>query len=257
MATELTLETGTLYAFLLVLTRISGAFIFIPLPGIKAGPEMTRAVLALSLTFVLFPAWPKIDGSGVGLGLLIWWLLAEAGIGIGVGLTVAFLMEGFQVGAQIINLQAGYSFATTIDPNSGADSPVLLAIAELSAGLLFFATGLDRKILLALAHSLATQPPGHFAISPSVLNALIKLGSMIFITGLRLILPVLGLLLMVEISVALLARLNSQLHLMMLTFPLKMLLALVLLSWLIAIFPTVFSQVAGPVFDVIRRLLSS
>jgi flagellar biosynthesis protein FliR len=257
MGTELTLQTGTLYAFLLVLARVSGAFVFLPLPGIKSGPAPTRVVFAVSMTLVLFPSWPKIDGSHVSLGLLIGWVLAESGIGIAVGLAVAFLTEGFQVGAQMISLQAGYSFAQTIDPDSGANSGVLLAIAQLAAGILFFATGLDRQVLFAFARSLQTQPPGHFAVSAEMLNGLIRLGGTIFSTGLRLILPVLGLLLMVEISVALLARLNAQLHLMMLTFPLKMLLSLTLLAWLVSIFPRVFTQLTGPVLQVIHSFLSS
>jgi flagellar biosynthetic protein FliR len=174
-----------------------------------------------------------------------------------VGLAVAFLTEGFQIGAQIVSLQAGYSFATTVDPTSGADSGVLLTIAQLAAGLLFFSTGLDRVMLSAFAHSLSTLPPGHFSISPAMMNAVIQLGSTIFSTGLRLVLPILGLLLMVEISVALLARLNSQLHLMQMTFPLKMTLALVMIAWLLAIFPRVFTQASGPVFKVIHGLLSS
>ena len=53
---------------------------------------------------------------------------------LAVGLVAAFLTEGFQLGAQVISLQAGYSFATTIDPTSGADSTVLLTIAQLAAG---------------------------------------------------------------------------------------------------------------------------
>jgi flagellar biosynthesis protein FliR len=56
MGTELKLETGTLYAFLLVLTRVSGAFIFVPLPGIKAEPDMIRAALAGSITLALMPS---------------------------------------------------------------------------------------------------------------------------------------------------------------------------------------------------------
>ena len=126
MGTELRLDLGMLYAFLLVLARVSGAFIYVPLPGIKAGPEMARAVLALSLTFALFSSWPSIDPSGVTIGVLMGWLVAEAGLGIAVGLAVSFLTEGFQLGAQIVSLNAGYSFASTIDPNSGADSTVLL-----------------------------------------------------------------------------------------------------------------------------------
>ena len=142
------------------------------------------------------------------------WILAEAGMGLAVGLAVAFLTEGFQMGAQIISLQAGYSFASTIDPTSGADSTVLIMIAQTTAGLLFFATGMDRQILRAFADSLTSHPPGHFAISAAMVTRMIQAGSSIFTTGLRLVLPLLALLLMVEISLALLTRLNSQLHLM-------------------------------------------
>jgi flagellar biosynthetic protein FliR len=257
MGTELKIDVGTLYAFLLVLARVSGAFIYVPLPGIKTGPEAARVVLALSLTFVLFPRWPAIDASNVSLGVLIGWMLAEAGLGIAVGLTVAFLTEGFQMGAQIISLQAGYTFATTIDPASGADSSVLLSMAQLTAGLLFFATGLDRQVLLIFAQSLSSHPPGHFAITPSMANAVIQMGASVFTTGLRLVLPLLGLLLMVEISLALLARLNAQLHLITLAFPVKMLLSLTLLAWLVLIFPKVFAQSSNQVIHLMRSLLAA
>jgi flagellar biosynthetic protein FliR len=257
MGTELHLDLGTLYAFLLVLARISGAFIYIPLPGIKSGPEVARAILSVSMTFVLFPRWPVIDPSQINIALLIGWMFAEAGMGLAVGLAVAFVTEGFQMGAQIISLQAGYSFATTIDPNSGADSGVLLSIAQLAAGLLFFATGLDRQILLIFSESLATHPPGHFVLSQSMANGLIQLGASIFTTGLRLVLPLLGLLLMVEISLALLARLNAQLHLITLAFPIKMLLSLSLLGWLLLVFPKVFSQSSVQVLQWIRAFISA
>jgi flagellar biosynthetic protein FliR len=257
MGTELRLDAGTLYAFLLVLARVSGTFIFVPLPGIKAGPDAARAVLAVSLTLALASRWPVVDASAVNVMLLTGWVLAEAALGIAVGLAVAFLAEGFQMGAQIISLPAGYTFATTIDPTSGADSAVLLTVAQLAAGLLFFATGLDRQVLLAVAQSLSSQVPGHFTVSPSMVNRLIQMGASIFTTGFRLALPLLSLLLMVEISLALLARLNSQLHLMLLAFPIKMLLALALFAWLLLILPRAYAQSAGQVIQLVRALLAT
>jgi len=160
------------------------------------------------------------------------------------------------MGAQIISLQAGYTFATTIDPTSGADSAVLLTIAQLAAGLLFFATGLDRQVLLAVAQSFSSQVPGHLVISPFMVNRLIQTGASIFSTGFRLVLPLLSLLLMVEISMALLARLNSQLHLMLLSRPIKMLLALALFAWLLLIFPRVFEQSGAQTIQLVRALLA-
>jgi flagellar biosynthesis protein FliR len=257
MGTDLTFDIGSLYAFLLVLARISGAFIFVPIPGIQAGPQIARGLLSVSLTFVLASRWPVIDPANVSFVLLLGWLLAEAGMGLAVGLAVAFMTEGFQMGAQIISLQAGYTFASTVDPTSGADSSVLLSIAQTVSGLLFFATGMDRQVLRAFADSLTAQPPGHFVVTAGMANRLIQAGSSIFVTGLRLVLPLLALLLMVEISLALLARLNSQLQLMALSFPIKMLLSLILLSWLLLIFPQVFAQSAGRALQLIASLLAA
>jgi flagellar biosynthetic protein FliR len=255
MGTELKLEVGTLYAFLLVLARVSGVFVFVPLPGIKAGPDVVRAALAFSITLALLPLWPAIPSTGLSFGTLVGWLLAEAALGIGVGVAVAFLAEIFQMGAQIISLQAGYSFASTIDPTSGADSSVLLAIAQTIAGLLFFATGLDHQVVLAFAQSLRLHPPGQVVLNTSMLNQLIQAGSAMFSTGLRLVLPLLAMLLIVDISLALLARLNSQLQLITLAFPIKMLLSLGLLEWLVLVFPKIFSQASGPIMRLVRQLL--
>jgi flagellar biosynthetic protein FliR len=256
MGTELKIDIGTIYAFLLVLARISGVFIYVPLPGMRSGSEMARAVMSVSMTLVLFSSWPQVRATDVSLGVFLGWMLAEAGLGLAVGLVVASLTEAFQMGAQIISLQAGYSYATTVDPTSGADSSVLLTIAQTSAGLLFFATGLDRQVLMAFGRSLTTYPPGHFEISQTLANLVIQTGSTIFSTGLRLVLPLLGLLLMVEISLALLARLNSQLQLMQLAFPIKMLLALSLMGWLVLIFPKAFAQSSVHVLHLVRTLLA-
>ena len=66
-----------------------------------------------------------------------------------------------------------------------------------------------------------------------------------------------SLLLMVEVSLALLARLNSQLHIMMLAFPIKMLLGLSLFAWLLLIFPKVFTQSTVPAMQLVRSLLAT
>jgi flagellar biosynthesis protein FliR len=89
-----------------------------------------------------------------------------------------------------------------------------------------------------------------------MVNLLIQAGSSIFATGFRLVLPLLSLLLMVEISMALMARLNAQLHLMLLSRPIKMLLALQLFAWLLLIFPRVFEQSAGQAIQLVRKLLA-
>ncbi len=255
MPTDFAIPVNTLYSFLLTLTRVAGIFTFLPLAGLKAGPDAARIVLALATTLALFPRWPHLPAAPVGMGQLAGWLLMEAAIGIAIGLGVSFLLEVLLVAAQSVSLQAGFSYASTIDPTTSADSTVLLIIAQLIGGLLFFTSGLDGQVLKTLAASLDSQPPGTLAISRPHAEALMMAGAGIFTTGLRLALPLLTLLLLLDISIGLLGRLNAQLQVLTVAMPLKMVGALAVLSWSVLLFPRVFGQSASVLFSALRQLL--
>lgn len=255
MPASLTLSLGTLYAFLLVLARVGGALVFVPLPGLKAAPEPVKAALALGFTMALFSRWPAIESSAVSVGVLAGWAVSEAALGIAIGVSVAIVLETFNVAAQVLSMQAGYSFASTIDPNTQADSGVLVVIAQTMAGMLFFVIGLDREMLRLFALSLERVPVGAYVFGPATADAVIRLGSVMFSIGVRLALPVVALLVMVDVSLALLGRINAQLQLLSLAMPAKMLTALILLSLLAALFPRILREVSGHAWTTVYRIL--
>ncbi|SPE36371.1 Type III secretion system inner membrane R protein (fragment) [Candidatus Sulfopaludibacter sp. SbA3] len=124
-------------------------------------------------------------------------------------------------------------------------------LSQAIGGLLFFALGLHRDVIRAFAGSLQSQPPGSFAISPVTADAVIRLGSTIFSTGLRLALPIVALLVMVDLALALLGRINSQLQLLTLAFPAKMMGALTLLAAIAVLFPRVYAAYASRLFQAL------
>jgi flagellar biosynthesis protein FliR len=247
--------TSVLYGFLLVLARISGVFVFLPLPGLEAGPSAAKITLAMILTLGMYSRWPVLDPIPESMLQVSGWMLAEAAIGLATGLAVAFLIEAVTFAAQAISTQAGFAYASTIDPNTEADSTVLILMAQLTAGLLFFAMGFDRVLLTILARSLETHPPGAFIASRASVEALVMLGSSIFTTGVHLALPLMTLLFLIDLSIGLLGHLNSQLQLIALAFPAKMLAALAALSFLVLLIPRLYQQLGADAFTALGRLL--
>ena len=77
MPASLTLSVGTLYAFLLVLARVGGALVFVPLPGVKSAPQAARVALALGFTLALSARWPAVDAEAVTGMTLAGWAAAE------------------------------------------------------------------------------------------------------------------------------------------------------------------------------------
>jgi flagellar biosynthesis protein FliR len=252
--TSLGISASTLIGFLLVLCRVSGIFAFLPIPGLKTGADTARVFAVLAITISLYPLWPTTVHMEQSIGGLTAAVICEAIFGITIGLGVAFVMELLSMAAQVAGLQAGFGFASTIDPNTQSDSSILVVVAQTLAGLLFLATGLDREVIRIFASSLEKFPPGQFVITASIAEALVKLGGGIFSMGVRLALPVIALLGLVDLALALLGRLNAQLQLISLAFPVKMLAAMVLFAWIAAVEPRIFIAYAGQFLTVARRI---
>ena len=244
----------TVFAFLLVLARVSGAFVFVPVPSFSAGPEPVRIALCLAVTVGVYPLWPVLHAVPDG-GTLVGWLLMEVALGLTVGLVVGFLAEAFGFFGQMISLHSGYSFASTIDPMTQADSGLIVVMAQSVAGLLFFTLGLHREVIRIFCRSLETHPPGTFTLTAATVEGVVRIGSTIFSTGLRLAFPVIGLLMMADLALALLSRINAQLQLNTLAFPAKTLAMLAILAILMPVAARVYQDYAGRLFESIPALL--
>ena len=163
----LTLSAGTLYGFLLVLARVGGALIFVPLPGVKSAPEPARVALALGFTLALFPpvaggATRRRHRGGAGrLGRS-----PKRPSGSPSASRVAFVAGGLRAGgAGARACRPDMPTPPPSTPTREADSGILLVFAQLMAGMLFFAMGLDREVLRLFAQSLEKIPPGAFVFS--------------------------------------------------------------------------------------------
>jgi len=245
---------SSLYGFWLALARVSGFFALAPLPGVQAGPKLARIVLSVLITVALAPAWPRVDAAQADIPRLLLWVLPEIGGGVALGLAVAFILEVFVTGAQILSLNAGFSFAQTFDPATQAESGVLLVFAQMASGLVFVALGLDRQVIRELAHSLETRPGGPW-LTPATAEPLLRMGGEMLALALRLALPCLALLILADVALALLGRLNAQLQLLTLAFPLKMMGALIVVAWITLLLPSILSAYAAAVFGTLRQAL--
>jgi len=206
------------------------------------------------MAIALFPYWPHIEGEISG-GQLMMWVMSEAALGIGVGLSVAFLIEGFNVAAQIMGLQAGYAYASTIDPTSQADSSVLVIFVELAVGMMFFTLGLHREVIAIFARSMEVAPPESLIPSRGMGAQLLLMGGTMFSTGVRLALPVVAVLLLIDISLALLGRVNAQLQLLTIAFPVKMMVGLAIVGWLMLLVPVLLRNGAESSLAAARSLV--
>jgi len=256
MGTDGIFSYNELMGFLFTLARVSCVFAFLPLASFRAAPEAAKVLLSLAFTMILWPEW-KAPGGGESISRIVAGLAGEVALGLAIGLVIAIVLELFQVAAQIVSLQAGLGYASTIDPTSGADSTVLITLAQISAGLLFFTSGGDRVLVRVLADSIRLCPPESFTVTRGWAEPVTRFSSVIFSSGLRLAAPIIALLLLADVSLAVLGRMQQQLHLVSLTMPLKLAATMLLLSVTLAYQPGFFNSMMAAGVRLMETLLRS
>jgi flagellar biosynthetic protein FliR len=255
MHTEVSINFALLYSFMIVLARVSGFLLLVPLPGLNAGPNTSRVVLAVTLTACLLPLGPAIRSEPL-MSDLVLWIAAEFAFGLVIGVGLAFLLEGFQVAGQAVGLQAGFSYASTVDPSTQADTAVLQTVLQLFTGILFFTLGLHLQLIRLLTIGLDVVPTAAAVSKAFSADAAMRLGSLMFGTGLRLAMPVMGAMILVDLAFALLSKVHSQLQLHSFSFAVKMLASLALFAMTLSLYPAVLGGAAAHTFEILRRLLT-
>lgn len=240
---------------LCVAARAGAAFVLVPIPGLRSAPAMSKAVLIIAFSAAAYPLLPPDFTPPLSLGSLLIMLAAEITAGLGAAVIIGFLNEVFSFAMQSLAMQAGYAYASAIDPNTQADSGVLLVIAQLGANLLFFATGMHLLVFRAFARSLEQAPPGTLLVSGQDAEAIVAFGGMVLEFGLRLALPVMGVLFLTDVTLALLGRIQPNLQLLTLIFPLKMLVGLLMLAALAGVMPLLYRRLAASAMEALGGML--
>ena len=105
------------------------------------------------------------------------------------------------------------------------------------------------------AASFERFPAGSWTPSAVSLDGVVRLGSEMLSTGLRLALPVVAVLLLIDFALALLGRVQQQLQLLSLAFPVKMIAALALMAALAPVVPKMFGAAAERMLAELWRSL--
>lgn len=205
------------WPLLRVLALISTA----PILSERSVPKRVKLGLAMMITFAIAPSLPANDVPVFSF-FALWLAVQQILIGIALGFTMQFAFAAVRTAGEIIGLQMGLSFATFVDPASHLNMPVLARIMDMLALLLFLTFNGHLWLISLLVDTFHTLPIGGEPLNSNAFLALTKAGSLIFLNGLMLALPLITLLLTLNLALGLLNRMAPQLSIFVIGFPLTL-----------------------------------
>ena len=221
----------------------------------RSVPKRVKLGLAMMITFAIASSLPANDVPVFSF-FALWLAVQQILIGIALGFTMQFAFAAVRTAGEIIGLQMGLSFATFVDPGSHLNMPVLARIMDMLALLLFLTFNGHLWLISLLVDTFHTLPIGSEPLNSNAFLALTKAGSLIFLNGLMLALPLITLLLTLNLALGLLNRMAPQLSIFVIGFPLTLTVGISLMAALMPLIAPFCEHLFSEIFNLLADIIS-
>ncbi len=219
---DLNVSVGRWDVFLLVLVRAAAMIMVAPVLGARPIPQQVKIGLAVLLAVLLAPMQDVSEPLFTNWLTVLLSVAREVVVGLLMGFAATLLFSAVQMAAQIVGVQIGFGFSNTMDPLSAQSSGFLETLYNMMAVVIFLNLGGHHALITGLSQSFQLAPVGLFTAPAVVGDRLVALSSLAFGMAIRLALPVVGTMLLVDSAMALVVRSIPQMNIFAVGLPVKM-----------------------------------
>ncbi len=226
----MTVSVAQAQLFFLALTRILAMVIYVPVLGGQTIPAQVRIGLGLLLSAVLVP-WQPLPAGAPVIGTFAFGMAIgkELLIGTLAGFAAALTFGAVQLAGETMGLSSGFGSSRIFNPSLGESGSAFDQIFIMVAMLLFLALDGHHLFLLAVQKTF-TLLPINAPLPDLTADRLLLMTAQLIGAGVQMAFPVVGALLLTDLTLGLLARVAPQVQVFFLGLPIKVAVALLALT---------------------------
>lgn len=242
--------------FMLIATRLSAMMAVAPVLSSRMIPVRLKAGLVVLLSYITLPV-VSAEGGTIPGGVAGFATLAvkEAVIGLGFGLVAQFLFAAIQTAGAFIDVSAGFAISQTLDPTSNASISVLGRWYSLVATSAFLALGGLQLLVGGLVRSFTLAPPLADPDMGLLVTGVLHNADAIFVVVVQIGAPIIGALLITDVTLGVISRSVPQMNVFMVGMPLKIIIALAGSAILLPAFIALTNSLTGQMFSDLSHLM--
>ena len=241
--------------FLLASIRIGAFILSAPFFGMRGVPTPLRIVVSFILglavvSFVGLPSEELLNDLN-----FIFIVMVEIAVGLTAGLIVTIWFSSVALAGEKMATSAGLGYAAQIDPLAGGQTPVISQTLNLFLIVLFVTLDGHLLMLRVFFESYSILPIGAMPPPFVLIGAGIKAAGSMFIAASLIMLPVVGIILMINVSAGIMTRSAPQLNLFSFVFPVTILSAFVILYFSTGTMALAFSDLIFSTIEALEDLM--
>ncbi|MDD3014795.1 MAG: flagellar biosynthetic protein FliR [Candidatus Gastranaerophilales bacterium] len=243
----------SIIVFLLVVSRIIGMIITAPLFSTFPIPMMVKGSFAALVGFIMYPSILQVSQFQIPTDIISMSILIfkELIVGTLIGFSANLIFIGIQIGGQLLSMQMGLAVANALDPVTKQNVPIVGQFYLFTASTIFIFLNGHQWLFSSVYSSYHSIPIGlNFEFTAEIVQKLLYFTGQLFSIAFSIIMPIFGLLFIIDIALAFISKMMPQMNIFMVGLPLKIYLGLILMSLFI-------TTTAGYLSGMIKMLLEN
>lgn len=232
-------------SFLLVLSRLIAAVVSSPLLGARAVPTQAKVGLAMLLALIVLPLQAKPPAIAENMLVFASLLGSEVLVGLAIGIAISLVFQTVEMAASMVSVQVGFGVGAVLDPLTGAQSGALEQFYRLLVTLVFFAINGQYLVVRSLLHTFEVVPAGTADLGVIAGDRVVPFFTTLFSAAVQIALPAFGALILADLAMALVGRSVPQLNVLIVGFPVKISVGLLVLAAAMPLMVTFLSRFLG------------
>ncbi|MFF5993329.1 flagellar biosynthetic protein FliR [Lysinibacillus sp. KU-BSD001] len=241
---------------LLIFVRVAAFFVSIPLFSYKTIPPQLKIVLAFVLSWMMYYTF-SIEAFTIN-GEYILLVIKEAIVGLTLGLVVYIVFSAVQIAGGFIDFQMGFAMANIVDPQTGAQSPLMGQFFNFLLLLVFLAINGHHLVLDGIFYSYQFLPLDQFFPSFGDVESveyIMKLFVAVFAVAFQMSAPIIATLFLVTLALGITGKTVPQLNIFVVGFPIKIAVGFILLIIMMGVMVEVMERVIEMAIIGMRNLM--
>lgn len=244
--------------FLLILVRLLGFMLILPVFAGSNIPVVSKIGVAffIAVIVILSGSVGRVyyEPSIFGYCILI---AKEFIVGFVSAFSVYMVFSTFYFVGQLVDYQIGFSMVSVFDPISQIQVPITGNLFYLIITFFFVQFGGLNAVLYTIAKSFEIVPLGMGNVlgNPSLMRYGLDLMSSFFAFGVKIALPIVGTILVVDIALGLLTKAVPQMNVFVVGIPIKLFIGMIVLYLVIPAFYWIYTYAYDDVMKFMMNML--
>lgn len=241
--------------FMLILARVSGLLMTLPIFSSNVISRRVRAYLAIVFALMIAASLSMSIPDTNSMPQLLFLIAVELLVGISIGFGTLVIFEGFNLAGSFMGRQMGFFMARVLDPTTQQQTNIVSPFLIMIVMLYFMVTNTHHIFIQTIFENFRIIPLGMGHFPSSLGRSMIQTGSAAYRLAIQFAGPTMVFLLLLQVATSFSVRVMPQMNVFFIMLPLRIGCGLFALMTSLKIFQLIFDSFYKQIFTYLNGVI--